>query len=190
MNINGFVSTMWQKAKQKGGQKYLESQNPMCGTGNCQNRQSAVHSPQSAVGKNILFKKYFLFNFLRLTGKNLGHYQELQVYQKAFSLAGEIFHLTKYFPSDEKYSLISQIRRSSRSVCSNIAEGYRKRRYPAHFISKLKDADMENTETEVWIDFAESCDYINAAQRNKLKVQVQEIGKLLNFMIQNPKKFQ
>jgi four helix bundle protein len=121
--------------------------------------------------------------------KNLGHYQKLLVYQKAFSLSVEIFHLTKSFPSDEKYSLISQIRRSSRSVCSNIVEGYRKRQYPAHFVSKLTDADMENSETEGWIDFVESCDYINAKQKNKLKIQVNEIGRLLNFMIQNPKKF-
>ena len=120
----------------------------------------------------------------------MGHYQELLVFQKAFGLAGEIFQLTKSFPSDEKYGLVSQIRRSSRSVCSNLAEGYRKRRYPAHFVSKLTDADMENTETEVWIDFAESCNYINEEQKDKLKFQVKEIGKLLNFMIRNPQKFQ
>jgi len=111
------------------------------------------------------------------------------VFQKAFDLAGEIFQLTKSFPSDERYGLVSQIRRSSRSVCSNIAEGYRKRRYPAHFVSKLTDADMENTETEVWIYFAESCHYLNTDMKVRLKSQVQEIGKLLNFMIQNPRKF-
>jgi four helix bundle protein len=90
----------------------------------------------------------------------MGNFKDLVVYQKAFQLAMEIFLLTKKFPQDEKYGLTSQIRRSSRSVCSNIAEGYRKRRYEAHFKSKLTDADMENTETMVWIDFAFSCKYL------------------------------
>ena len=120
----------------------------------------------------------------------MGKYNELQVFIKAFNLASEIFQLTKTFPPEEKYGLVSQIRRSSRSVCSNIAEGYRKRRYTAHFVSKLTDADMENTETDVWVDFAKSCNYINSDQKDKLKVQVDEIGRLLNYMIQNPSKFQ
>jgi four helix bundle protein len=119
----------------------------------------------------------------------MGQYFELHAFIKAFALAQEIFHLTKGFPKEEKYGLISQIRRSSRSVCSNIAEGYRKRLYPAHFVNKLSDADMENTETEVWIDFAEACNYIDIKKKTQLKSQAQEIGKLVNYMIQNSDKF-
>jgi four helix bundle protein len=120
----------------------------------------------------------------------MGRYYDLQVFIKAFDLAMKIFQHTLTFPSCEKYGLTSQIRRSSRSVCSNIAEGYRKREYAAHFKSKLTDADMENTETEVWIDFAESCKYIDSGQKEELKKQTQEIGKLLNYMMKNLQKFQ
>jgi len=91
----------------------------------------------------------------------MGSFRDLIVYQKAFKLAMDIFKLTKGFPVEEKYGLTSQIRNSSRSVCSSIAEGYRKRQYPAHFISKISDADMENSETQVWLDFSLSCKYIN-----------------------------
>lgn len=87
-------------------------------------------------------------------------FRELTVFKKSFELAMEIYEITKVFHKEEKYSLIDQIRRSSRSVCANIGEGYRKRRYPAHFLSKLSDADMENTETEIWIDFAYACKYL------------------------------
>ena len=87
-------------------------------------------------------------------------FRKLQVYQKAFKLATEIFEITKTFPKEEKYSLTDQIRRSSRSVCANIGEAYRKRRYPKHFISKLSDCDAENTETQVWLDFSLSFKYI------------------------------
>jgi len=82
----------------------------------------------------------------------MGSFKDLMVYKKAFDLAMQIFSETKTFPADEKYGLISQVRRSSRSVCSNIAEGYRKRLYPAHFVAKVSDADMENAETSVWLD--------------------------------------
>jgi four helix bundle protein len=119
----------------------------------------------------------------------MGRYKDLKVYIKAFELAMEIFHLSLKFPSDEKFGLTSQIRRSSRSVCSNIAEGYRKRKYPAHFISKLTDADMENSETIVWIDFAISCGFIDIDTKDKLTLKAEEIGKLLCFMIKNPDKF-
>jgi four helix bundle protein len=119
----------------------------------------------------------------------MSNYKDLKVYVKAFELAMEIFQLSLKFPSEEKFGLTSQIRRSSRSVCSNIAEGYRKRRYRAHFISKLSDADMENSETTTWIDFAISCGYINTDTKNKLTLKTEEIGKLLNFMIKNPGRF-
>jgi four helix bundle protein len=90
----------------------------------------------------------------------MGSFRDLIVYRNAFKLAMDVFKLTKSFPPEEKYSLISQIRNSSRSVCSSIAEGYRKRKYPAHFVSKISDADMENSETQVWLDFSLSCKYI------------------------------
>ena len=90
----------------------------------------------------------------------MSSFKDLIVYIKAFSLSMEIFEVSKGFPKEEKYALTDQVRRSSRSVCANIGEAYRKRRYPAHFISKLTDSDAENSETQVWIDFAFACKYI------------------------------
>jgi four helix bundle protein len=119
----------------------------------------------------------------------MGNYKDLKVYVKSYDLAMKIFHISKTFPVDERYGLTSQIRRSSRSVCSGIAEGYRKRRYQAHFISKLTDADMGNSETMVWIDFAFSCGYIDKDTQIQLYQQSEEIGKLLSFMIDNPARF-
>ncbi len=119
----------------------------------------------------------------------MGSFKELLVYQKAFRLAMEVFEITKGFPKEEMYSLTSQIRRSARGVCSNIAEGYRKRRYPAHFISKISDADMENSETIVWINFSLACGYINQERSKHLDEKVVEIGKLLGYMIQHPEKY-
>ena len=100
-----------------------------------------------------------------------------------------IFEISKSFPIEEKYALTDQIRRSSRSVCSNIAEAYRKRRYEKHFISKLTDSDAENSETQVWLDFAKECGYINEEQLSNLENQSLEIGKLIQYMINNPGKF-
>lgn len=93
-------------------------------------------------------------------------FRDLKVYQKAFKLAMDIFKLSKSFPDEEKFGLIIQIRKSSRSVCSSIAEAYRKRKYPAHFVSKITDADMENSETQVWLDFSMSCKYIDRKPYN------------------------
>jgi len=107
----------------------------------------------------------------------------------AFSLAMEIFEITKDFPKEEKYSLTDQIRRSSRSVCSNIAEGYRKRRYPKHFTSKMTDADGEASETSTWIDFAFSCKYIGKDIQESLNKKYDEVGKMLGSMANNPGKF-
>ncbi len=87
-------------------------------------------------------------------------FKTLLAYKKGFDLAMSIFEISKSFPKEETYSLTDQIRRSSRSVPSNIAEAYRKRRYPKHFISKLTDADGENSETNTWLDFAHACNYI------------------------------
>lgn len=116
-------------------------------------------------------------------------FKDLLAYKKAFHLAMEIFNISKSFPKEEKYSLTDQIRRSSRSVCANISEAYRKRRYPKHFVSKLTDADGENSETCTWLDFALTCEYITKEAHNKLSSQVEEIGKLINYMINNPNKF-
>lgn len=116
-------------------------------------------------------------------------YKELLAFKKGFNLAIEIFQVSKSFPKEEKFSLTDQIRRSSRSVCACIAESYRKRAYTAHFKSKLSDADMENSETSVWLDFALACQYISNEQYQTLIKQSGEVGKLINYMILNPKKF-
>ena len=116
-------------------------------------------------------------------------FKDLTVYKKAFDLAMQIFEISKSFPKEEKYSLTDQIRRSSRSVCSSIAEAYRKRRYEAHFISKTSDADMENSETQVWLEFSFKCKYIEKDIREDLINRSQEIGKMLNHMIENPKSY-
>lgn len=116
-------------------------------------------------------------------------FRDLIVYQKAFKVAMEIFEITKAFPSEEKYSLTDQIRRSSRSVCANIGEAYRKRIYPKHSISKLSDCDSENSETQVWLDFSFSNKYINKDKYNELITNSEEVGKLLNYMMNNPEKF-
>ncbi|MFN3999349.1 four helix bundle protein [Algoriphagus sp.] len=116
-------------------------------------------------------------------------YRDLIVYKKAFKLAMRIFEISKNFPREEKFSLTDQIRRSSRSTCTNIGEGYRKRRFPAHFVSKLSDSDMENTETQVWLSFSLACKYIDEVIFNELDQEVVEIGRLLNYMMENPEKF-
>ena len=116
-------------------------------------------------------------------------FKETTVYKKAFALAMEIFETSKSFPKEETYSLTDQIRRSSRSVCTNLAEAYRKKLYKAHFISKVTDSDMENSETGVWLDFALACKYINKDVHKKLTEENEEIGRLLNHMIVNPEKY-
>lgn len=116
-------------------------------------------------------------------------FRELLVYQKAFKLAMDIFEISKKFPKEEQYSLTDQIRRSSRSVCSNTGEAYRKRLYPKNFVSKLTDSDAENTETQIWLDFSFACKYISENTYKTLSTDSEEIGKLLNFMILNPDKY-
>ena len=116
-------------------------------------------------------------------------FRNLIIYNKTFTLAMDIYHTSKNFPKEELYSLTSKIRRSSRSVCSNIGEGYRKRRYEAHFVSKISDSDMENTETQVWLDFAFACKYITKEIFNDFNERSEEIGRLLNHMIENPEKY-
>ncbi|MCC5915166.1 MAG: four helix bundle protein [Balneolaceae bacterium] len=119
-----------------------------------------------------------------------GNFRNLTVYKKAYNLAMIVFDLTKKFPPEEKYALTDQIRRSSRSVCRAIGEGYRKRQYPSHFSNKMSDADMENTETQVSIDFAFSCGYITKEENLEVRKRSEEIGRMLNHMIENPEKYQ
>jgi four helix bundle protein len=120
----------------------------------------------------------------------MGNFNDLEIYQIAFKQAMEIFEMTKNFPANEKFELVSQIRRSSRAVCSNISEGYRKRHYRPYFLNKLSDADMENTETINWIYFCGSCNYITREKQDQLLQKCHSIGRLLNYMLKNPEKFQ
>jgi four helix bundle protein len=117
-----------------------------------------------------------------------GH-KDLRVFQSAYHLAMEIFHLSKSFPPEEKYSLTDQIRRSSRSVAVNIAEGYRKRQYPKMFVNKLSDSDGEATETQVWLNFAKDCGYISIETHQKLTNDYENVGRMLGNMILHPEKF-
>jgi four helix bundle protein len=118
-----------------------------------------------------------------------GSFRELHVYQKAFAFAMKIFGVTNNFPPEEKFELTDQVRRSSRAVCRAIGEGYRKRQYPRHFSSKMSDADMENTETQVSLDFAKSCKYISDKDYQELIDNSEEIGRMLNHMVLNPEKY-
>lgn len=117
-----------------------------------------------------------------------GH-RDLKVFQLAYKLAMEIFNESKSFPKEECYSLTDQIRRSSRSVATNIAEGYRKRRYPNMFVSKMADADSEGAETQVWLDFALDCGYLTQDRHNALIINYEDVGKMLGSMIATPEKF-
>jgi four helix bundle protein len=119
----------------------------------------------------------------------MGDYRKLIAYQKAFDLAMEIFELTKNFPPEEKFSLIDQIRRSSRSVCTNFVEAYKRRRYKDYFISKLNDSETENAETKVWLDFSLACKYILPEKHTDLTTKNDEVAKLILYMISNPDKF-
>ncbi|MGM0589890.1 MAG: four helix bundle protein [Bacteroidota bacterium] len=116
-------------------------------------------------------------------------YESLTIYQRAYQAAMDIFDLTKAFPREEIYSLTDQIRRSSRSVTVNLVEAYRKRRYPKHFIAKLTDADMECSETKVWLRFAKDCSYLDEEHYHQMQKEYSEIGRLLGYMIKNPDKF-
>lgn len=119
----------------------------------------------------------------------MGDFNDLLAYKKSFELAMSIFELSKSFPKEEMYSLTDQIRRSSRSTNICLVEAYRKRRYKAHFISKLTDSDMENSETKGWLKFALACSYISLDKYNELVVQSEEVGRLLNHMINHPEKY-
>ena len=114
---------------------------------------------------------------------NIRHFRDLEVYQLSMAAAMKLFESGKKFPLEEKYSLTDQMRRSSRSVCANIAEAWRKRRYPNAFVSKLSDAEAEAAETQVWIEFSEKCGYIPSDQCDELDRQYENIqGKLVNML--------
>src|SRR2546430_2434541 len=115
--------------------------------------------------------------------------KELDVYKKAYALSMRIFQLSTRFPTEEQYALTGQIRRSSRSVCMNLREAWAKRRYPAHFVSKLTDSDGENSETDTSLDFAKDCGYITSVEHEDLTTRSIEVGKMLGSMIQNPEPF-
>ena len=115
------------------------------------------------------------------------HFRDLAVYQRAFTLQQAIFDLSKTFPVEEKYSLTDQIRRSSRSVGANIAEAWSKRRYPAHFVSKLSDSDGELAETIHWLDSALACGYLSAEVHGTLIEDGQCIGSMIGKMMSAPK---
>ena len=116
-------------------------------------------------------------------------FQDLLAYKKSVDAAIEIFEISKSFPKEERYSLTDQIRRSSRSVSANISESYRKRLYPRHYTSKLTDSDAENSETQVWLEYAWRCEYINDENYKKFLDATNEVGRLINYMILNPHKF-
>ena len=115
--------------------------------------------------------------------------KDLRVYKKAYALAMEIFHVSKHWPVEEKYSLTDQIRRCSRSVCANLREAWAKRRYAAHFISKLTDSDGENSETDTWLDFARDCEYLSPEEHKRLAGGCQEVGAMIGAMLNNPAPF-
>jgi four helix bundle protein len=115
--------------------------------------------------------------------------KELKVYQAAYELAMRVFEITKRFPPEERFALTSQIRRSSRSVSLNLREAWAKRRYEAHFISKLSDCDGENSETDTSLDFARDCNYITSEQHATLAALCGEIGRMLGSMMKNPNAF-
>jgi len=121
--------------------------------------------------------------------KSIHHFRDLEVYQRAFSAAMEIFNLTRDFPKEEKYSLVDQIRRSSRSVCSNLGESWRKRRYIAAFKSKLADAMQEASETQVWLEFSYACKYIDKSLFDRIDNEYEQIISMLNSMEKNASKF-
>ncbi|MBV7330605.1 four helix bundle protein [Chloroflexi bacterium TSY] len=115
--------------------------------------------------------------------KEIINHRDLDVYNRAFDAAMTIFQLSKSFPKEEQYSLTDQIRRSSRSVCSNIAEAWRKRRYEKAFISKLSDSEGEAAETQVWLEFAVECDYVEAPKARKLyRTYASIIGTLVGMI--------
>lgn len=121
--------------------------------------------------------------------KDIRHFRDLEVYQIAFKAAMRIFELTRSFPPEEKYSLVDQIRRASRSVCSNLAEGWRKRKYKAVFVNKITDSMQEASETQTWLEFSFACSYISEKEFIELDDEYERIISKLNSMELNADKF-
>ncbi|MBU0557996.1 MAG: four helix bundle protein [Bacteroidetes bacterium] len=121
--------------------------------------------------------------------KNYRGFRDLIVYQLSYKLSVEIFEITKTFPKEEKYSLVDQIRRSSRSVPANISEAWSRRRYPKSFVNKLIESDGETSETTVWLDFSKDHKYISEEKHKYLISKYDEVGKMLSSMINQPGKF-
>ncbi len=121
--------------------------------------------------------------------KDIKHFRDLEVYRRAFAAAMEIFQITKSFPAEEKYSLVDQIRRASRSVCANLAEAWRKRRYIAVFKNKITDSMQEASETQCWLEFSLACQYLERDTFNKLDDEYEQIISMLNSMELNAQKF-
>jgi four helix bundle protein len=117
------------------------------------------------------------------------HFTELEVYKRQRSLAKDVFALTSAFPREERFSLISQIRRSSRSIGAQIAESWAKRLYPKHFVSKLTDADGEQLETQRWANEAADCGYITVEEHTRVRGLCEEIGRMLGSMIRKAESF-
>ncbi|MBC7948700.1 MAG: four helix bundle protein [Chitinophagaceae bacterium] len=119
----------------------------------------------------------------------MGSYRDWFAYIKAYDLAMKVFHVSKRFPAEERYSLTDQLRRSTRSVCANLAEAYKRKTYKNHFQSKLNDADTENAETQVWLDISKDCNYLATLEHREFTSLNDEVGKLIWYMINNPEKF-
>ena len=125
----------------------------------------------------------------RALRKDIRHFRDLEVYGRAFRAAMRIYEITKNFPPEEKYSLVDQIRRASRSVCSNLAEAWRKRKYSAVFRNKITDAMMEASETQCWLEFSQACGYIDKTVFDELDSEYEQIIAMLNSMEFNAAKF-
>ncbi|RCW30030.1 four helix bundle protein [Marinilabilia salmonicolor] len=119
----------------------------------------------------------------------INSFRDLIVYQKAYAISMEIFLLTKEFPKEERYSLVDQIRRSSRSICANLSEAWAKRRYEKVFINKLTDCLGDEFETETWLNYSLDCGYLKDSTFSDLMGQYEEVRKILISMINNPQKF-
>lgn len=122
-------------------------------------------------------------------GDKIRSYRDLRVYQMSFSLQQQIFEKSKIFPKDELFSLTNQIRRSSRSIGANLAEAWQKRRYVAHFVSKLSDSDAEQAETQHWLDTGLACKYLSSDEHEELMAKCMQVGRMLGKIMANPEPF-
>ena len=121
--------------------------------------------------------------------ERISSFKDLRVYKLAFEVQQEIFETSKRFPTEERYALTDQIRRASRAIGANLAEAWQKRRYVAHFVNKLTDADGEQAETQHWLDTATACNYFSKKEQEALLVKCSRIGQMLGTMMAKPEKF-